>query len=59
MDAIEAYFNEVERELDRKMKIVRSDRDYQYYGKYNELGQCHGSFANSLKDTTYVHTILC
>ncbi|GJZ05243.1 hypothetical protein Tco_0538518, partial [Tanacetum coccineum] len=34
------FVNEVERQLDRKVKIVRSDRGGKYYGKYDESGQC-------------------
>jgi len=38
MNALEIYMNEVEKQLDRKVKIVRSDRDGEYYGKYDESG---------------------
>jgi len=36
---LEVYINEVERQLDRKVKIVRSDRGGEYYGRYDESGQ--------------------
>ena len=45
IDALEVYINEVERQLDRKVKIIRSDRGDEYYEKYTESGQCLGPFA--------------
>lgn len=47
--ALEVYVNEVERQLDRKVKIIRSDRGGEYYGKHNESGQCPGPFAKFLE----------
>ncbi|KAL0551495.1 hypothetical protein IC582_010583 [Cucumis melo] len=38
IDALKVFINEVERQLDRKMKILRSDRGGEYYGKYDENG---------------------
>ena len=38
MNALEVYINEVERKLDRKVKILRSDRGDEYYGRYDESG---------------------
>ena len=43
------YFTEVERQLKRKMKIIRSDRGSEYYGKYDESRQCPGPFAKLLE----------
>ena len=34
------YITEVERQLDIKVKVVRSNRGGEYYGKYDESGQC-------------------
>ena len=31
------------------MKIIRSNRDGQYYGKFDESGQCPGSFSKFLE----------
>ena len=45
MDALEVYIVEVERQLDKKVKIIISDRGGEYYGRYDGLGQRHGSFA--------------
>ena len=49
VDALEVYINEIERQLDRKVKIIRSDRGGEYYGKYNKSGQCSGPFAKFLE----------
>lgn len=49
VDALEVYIKEVERQLDKKVKIIRSDRGGEYYGKYNESGQCPGPFAKFLE----------
>ena len=48
MDALEIYLNEVERQLDRKVKIIRSDRGSEYYERYNETGQHPRPFAKFL-----------
>jgi len=48
MDALEIYLNEVERQLDRKMKVVRSGRGSEYYKKYDETGQHPSPFAKLL-----------
>jgi len=49
VNALEVYINEVERQLDRKVKIVRSNRGCEYYRKYDESGQHPGPFAKFLK----------
>ena len=49
VNALEIYIKEVERQLDKKVKIIRSDRGGEYYGKYDESGQCPGPFAKFLK----------
>ena len=49
VSALEVYINEVERQLDRKVKIVRSDRGGEYYGRYDESGQHPGPFAKFLE----------
>ena len=43
------FVNEVERQLDIKVKIVRSDRGGKYYGKYDESGQNPGPFVKFLE----------
>ena len=49
VNALEVYINEVERQLDKKVKIVRSDRGGEYYGRYDESGQHPGPFAKFLE----------
>jgi transposase InsO family protein len=49
VNALEVYIIEVERQLERKVKIIRSDRCGEYYGKYCELGQCPDPFAKLLE----------
>ena len=49
INALEVFVNEVEKQLDRKVKIVRSDRGGEYYGKYDESGQNLGQFAKFLE----------
>ena len=44
------FINEVERQLDRKVKVVRSDRGDAYYVKFNKKGQCLGPFAKFLEN---------
>ena len=48
MNAFEIYINEVERQLYRKVKVVRSDRGSEYYGRYDKSGQHPGLFAKFL-----------
>ncbi|GJZ80052.1 retrovirus-related pol polyprotein from transposon TNT 1-94 [Tanacetum coccineum] len=49
INALKVFVNEVERQLDKKVKIVRSDRGGEYYGKYDESRQCPGPFAKFLE----------
>jgi transposase InsO family protein len=49
VNALEVYITEVESQLERKVKIIRSDRGGEYYGKYCESGQCLGPFAKLLE----------
>ena len=42
IDALEVFINEVERQLDRIVKVFRSDRDGEYNGRYNETRQRPG-----------------
>jgi len=49
VNALEVYVNEVERQLDRKVKIVKSNRGDEYYGKYDESGQHLDPFAKFLE----------
>ena len=49
MDVLELFINKVERQLDKKLKVVRFDKSGEYYGKFNEKGQCLGPFAKFLE----------
>jgi len=49
VNALKVYINKVERQLDKKLEIVKSDRDGEYHGKYDEMGQHLGSFAKFLE----------
>ena len=40
----------VENQLDKKIKVVRFDRDGKYYGRYDETGRNLGPFARFLQD---------
>ena len=57
---LQKYFiNEVERQLDRKVKVVRSNRGGEYCGRYNETGQCPGPFAKFLEKHGIVLNTQC
>jgi hypothetical protein len=49
VDALKIFITEVERQLERKVKIIRSDRGGEYYGKNDESGQKPGPFAKFLE----------
>jgi len=49
MNALEIYLNKVESQLDRKVKIIRSNRGGEYYKRYDETGKHQGPFAKLLQ----------
>ena len=49
IDALEVFINEVERQLDKKVKMVMFDKGHGYYKKHNETRQCPGQFAKFLE----------
>jgi len=49
VEALVVCIIEVKMQLERKVKIIRSDRCGEYYGKYDELWQCPGPFAKLLE----------
>ena len=49
IDIFEMFITEVERQLDEKIKIVRSNRGGEYCGRYDESGQNPGPFAKFLE----------
>ena len=48
-NTLEVFIDEVEKQLDRKVKVIKSDRGGEYYGKFNESGQCPDPFAKLLE----------
>ena len=49
INALEVFITEVERQLDRKVKIIKPDRGDEYYWRYDENGQHPGPFAKFLE----------
>ena len=49
VDVLETFISEVERQLNRKVKVIRSDRGGEYYGKTSEVGQIPGPFKKLLE----------
>lgn len=49
MDALKVFINEVERQLNRKVKTAKSDRSGEYYRRYIDNGQCPSIFAKFLE----------
>ena len=45
LNAFKSYKVEVEKQKEKKIKIVRSNRGREYYGRYTEKGQMVGPFA--------------
>jgi hypothetical protein len=50
LNAYKTYKVEVEKQKEKKIKIVRSDRGGEYYGRYTEEGQMIGPFAKFLQE---------
>ncbi|KAL0453767.1 UNVERIFIED_CONTAM: hypothetical protein Slati_1354800 [Sesamum latifolium] len=48
LDAFKVFKAEVEKQCDKQIKIVRSDRGGEYFGRYTEGGQAPGPFAKFL-----------
>ena len=49
LDRFKIFKTEVEKQLEKVLKIVRSDRGGEYYGRHGDLGQCLGPFAEFLQ----------
>lgn len=49
VNILEAFINKVKRHLDKKVKVVRSDRGDEYYSKFDESGQRPCPFAKFLE----------
>ena len=48
LERFKIFKTEVEKQLGKVIKIVRSDRGGEYYGRQGDLGQCLGPFAEFL-----------
>lgn len=49
IDAFEMYINEVEIQLEKKVKVVRSDKGSEFYEKHDEIGQSLKPFEKCLE----------
>ena len=54
LDAFKFFKAEVENQCGKHIKIVRSDRGGEYYGKYKKNGQAPGAFAKFLQENRIV-----
>ncbi|KAG9449432.1 hypothetical protein H6P81_009397 [Aristolochia fimbriata] len=54
LDAFKVFKAEVEKQSGKQIKIVRTDRGGEYYGRYTESGQAQGPFARFLQDNGIV-----
>jgi hypothetical protein len=50
LDAFKIFKAEVDKQCGKQIKIVRSDRGGEYYGRYTEDGQAPGPFAKFLQE---------
>jgi len=50
LDAFMVYIAEVEKQSGKQIKIVRSDRGGEYFGRYTDNGQAPGPFAKFLEE---------
>ena len=50
LEAFKVFKAEVEKQCGKLIKIVRSDRGGEYYGRYTEDGQAPGPFAKFLQE---------
>ena len=50
LDKFKVFKLEVEKQLEKVIKIVRSDRGGEYYGRHGDVGQLIGPFAKYLQD---------
>jgi transposase InsO family protein len=54
LDKLKIFKAEVENQHDKKIKIVRSDRGGEYYGRHTPYGQVPGPFARFLQENGIV-----
>lgn len=51
LEKFKIFQTEVEKQLGKVIKVVRSDRGGEYYGKHGDAGQLKGPFAKYLEDS--------
>jgi len=54
LNAFKVFKAEVEKQCEKQIKIVRTDRGGEYYGRYTEDGQTMGPFVKFLQDNGIV-----
>ena len=54
LDKFKIFRTEVEKQLGKVIKVVRSDRCGEYYGKHGDAGQLKGPFSKYLEDSGIV-----
>lgn len=54
LEAFKVFKAEVEKQCGKQIKIVRTDRGGEYYGRYTEDGQAQGPFAKFLQENGIV-----
>ena len=54
LDKFKNFRTEVEKQLGKVIKVVRSYRGGEYYGKHGDAGQLKGPFAKYLEDSGIV-----
>ena len=54
LEMFKVFRTEVEKQLGKVIKIVRSDRGGEYYGKHGDVGQQKGPFARYFQDNGIV-----
>jgi hypothetical protein len=54
LNAFKTYKVEIEKQKEKKIKIIRFDRDGEYYGRYTERGQMIGPFVKFLEEEDIV-----
>ena len=59
LDKFQIFRTEVEKQLGKVIKVVRSDRGGEYYGKQGDTEQLKGPFAKYLEDSGIVAHLLC
>ena len=50
LDTFKVFEVEVEKQCGKQIKIVRTDRGGEYYGRYTKYGQTPGPFAKFLQE---------